>query len=101
MPSAEELERMDIDPEVVQEMKDKMAKMAGDAGWKLEIVELDGGDLRELRGTIDRDDPDHTAAATAAAAQAEQTKQPAEAEAGQRDKEGGEGSEEKFFKEEL
>ncbi|RCI17193.1 hypothetical protein L249_1847 [Ophiocordyceps polyrhachis-furcata BCC 54312] len=85
MPSAEELERIDIDPQVVEEMKEKMVQMAGDAGWQLEIVQINGGDLRELRGTIDGD----------------------EANDGKdkNDKVGHDkehdGSEEKFFKEEL
>lgn len=79
MPTAEELERMEIDPQVVEEMKEKMMQMAGDAGWRLEIVQLNGGDLRELRGTIDESDTD-----------------------GDKDKgKGHEGSEETFFKEEL
>lgn len=58
MPTAEELEQLDIDPKIVEEMKSKMAEMAGDAGWKLEVVEMNGGDFRELRGIIDGDDAD-------------------------------------------
>ncbi|KJZ77126.1 Protein OS-9-like protein [Hirsutella minnesotensis 3608] len=52
-PSAEELKNLDIDPEVLEEMKEKLAQMAGDAGWQLEIVEMNGGRFRELRGTVD------------------------------------------------
>ncbi|RDA90784.1 hypothetical protein CP533_3600 [Ophiocordyceps camponoti-saundersi (nom. inval.)] len=91
MPSAEELERMDIDPQVVEEMKEKMVQMAGDAGWQLEIVQVNGGDLRELRGTIDGDEADDKIAKG----------KDKNDKIGQRDGKDDDGSEEKFFKEEL
>ena len=51
----EDLEDLDLDPDVVYEMRDKMIAMAGELGWKLEVVEANGGEYRELRGYIDED----------------------------------------------
>ncbi|UPK94662.1 hypothetical protein LCI18_005597 [Fusarium solani-melongenae] len=50
-----ELERLDLQPSVVKDMAERMKKMAGKHGWKLELVELPGGD-KELRGYIDADE---------------------------------------------
>ena len=80
---AEDLERLDIKPEDLQEMMDRMQRAAGDAGWTMEIVEL-GGDLRELRGYVDKEEGEEGD------------------EKGKKESKGSqEGSEEKFFKEEL
>jgi protein OS-9 len=73
----DQLEKLDLNPDLVEEMKQELQKLAGDKGWKLEVVELPG-DPREIRGIVDvdpgeEDDKDDKA----------------------------EGSEEKFFKEEL
>lgn len=89
MPSAEELEKLDIKPEVVEKMKEKMEQLAGDAGWKLEIVEMDGGNMRELRGYIDGGESGESGS---------------EAKDEAKDKDGGkdrdnDGSNEEFFKE--
>ncbi|KAF4968659.1 hypothetical protein FZEAL_10356 [Fusarium zealandicum] len=51
----EELERLDLKPSGVKDMTDRMKKLAGKHGWKLELVELPGGD-KELRGYIDADE---------------------------------------------
>ncbi|KAI1388164.1 glucosidase II beta subunit-like protein-domain-containing protein [Hypoxylon trugodes] len=75
----EELAKLDLSPEVIDELKRELQKLAGDRGWKLEVVEMPG-DPREIRGVVDTD------------------------EKSDGDEEGdGEdmGSEEKFFKEEL
>lgn len=53
--AADELEQLDIDPGVVQEMREEMQKIAGDLGWRLEIVEFPDEDLRELRGYVDEE----------------------------------------------
>ena len=88
--AAEELEQLDIDPDVVQEMKEEMQKIAGDLGWRLEIVELPDGDLRELRGYVD-----------------EEGEEVEEGEEGQADSRKGsedeqdEGSREQFYRDEL
>lgn len=71
----EELRKLDLDPELVEELKQELQRMAGDRGWKLEVVEVpgedgaDGAPVREIRGTVDAEDDDGEmdgAAATAA-----------------------------------
>ncbi|KEY72692.1 hypothetical protein S7711_02481 [Stachybotrys chartarum IBT 7711] len=54
--SAEDLERLEISPEVVEELKQQLEEMAGDQGWKLEIVEVPGGEHREIRGYVDKEE---------------------------------------------
>ncbi|KAI9819474.1 MAG: Protein OS-9 [Pycnora praestabilis] len=49
--SSEELEKLNLDPEAVERFKKELQEMAGDEGWKLEVVEKDDG--QELRGTIE------------------------------------------------
>ncbi|TDZ25255.1 Protein OS-9-like protein [Colletotrichum orbiculare MAFF 240422] len=50
----EELEKLDLSPELVEEMRAELEKIAGDKGWKLEVIEQPGdGDPREIRGTVD------------------------------------------------
>lgn len=78
-----ELEKLDLDPKLVEQLKKQIQEMAGENGWKLEVVEEDDG--REIRGVIDT----------------QNGKGEGEGEA-EGDGEGEEkGSEEKFFKEEL
>jgi protein OS-9 len=55
--SEEKLKKLDIDPEVVEELKSELQKLAGDKGWKLEVVEIPGED-RTIRGVVDADDED-------------------------------------------
>lgn len=74
--TAEELKKLELDPEIFEEMKKKLKEMAGDKGWKLEVVETPGQDDRHIRGVVDDDDE----------------------EDGEVEEKG---SEEKFFKEEL
>ncbi|KAI0596953.1 glucosidase II beta subunit-like protein-domain-containing protein [Biscogniauxia sp. FL1348] len=80
----EELAQLDLSPEVIEELKKELQKLAGDRGWKLEVVEVPG-DPREIRGVVDDDG----------------------GEGGEGEEEEGEegntgtGSEEKFFKEDL
>ncbi|KAI0025948.1 glucosidase II beta subunit-like protein-domain-containing protein [Xylariomycetidae sp. FL0641] len=73
----EELAKLDLSPEIIEELKRELQKLAGDRGWKLEVVEVEG-DPREIRGIVDSDEEDYD-------------------EDGQEES----GSEEKFFKEEL
>lgn len=82
--SKEELEKLDIDPKLVEELKKQIQEMAGENGWKLEIVDEPGADAREIRGVIDTDGGKDD-------------------EAGDEDDDEGEekGSEETFFREEL
>ncbi|KAM0274394.1 hypothetical protein ACHAQH_007896 [Verticillium albo-atrum] len=85
----EELEELDLEPETVEDMRQEIEKLAGDKGWKLEVVEAPG-DLRELRGYVDDDEDDAKAKAKAKARAAGKEAPEAEGEA-----EGG--SEEQFY----
>lgn len=53
--SEERLKKLDLDPKVIEELKSELQKMAGDKGWKLQIVE-GPGEVREIRGIVDADD---------------------------------------------
>ncbi|CAI4219665.1 unnamed protein product [Parascedosporium putredinis] len=53
----EQLKAMDLNPSLVDDMKKRLQKMAGDAAWKLVVVELANGE-REIRGILDVDDDD-------------------------------------------
>jgi len=55
--SDEALQKLDLDPEVVERLKEQLQKMAGDKGWKIEVVDVPG-DAREIRGIVDGDDED-------------------------------------------
>lgn len=72
MLSEEELEKMNLNPDAVEQFRKKLEEIAGEKGWTLEVVEMPG-ELPEIVGMIDDDEDDGNA----------------------------EGSEEKFFKEEL
>lgn len=82
----EQLKALDLSPEVIDNLKKEIQKLAGDRGWKLELVEVPGADGRELLGIIDDDEDE------------DESK-------GDGKKDGGkgkaEGSEEEFYKEEL
>ncbi|CCF32078.1 glucosidase II beta subunit-like protein [Colletotrichum higginsianum] len=47
-----ELKKLDLSPELVEEMRAELERIAGDKGWKLEVVEQPG-DPREIRGIVD------------------------------------------------
>ncbi|KAK2021924.1 glucosidase II beta subunit-like protein [Colletotrichum zoysiae] len=79
-----ELKKLDLSPELVEEMRAELERIAGDKGWKLEVVEQPG-DPREIRGVVDH------------GAQGQQGEGNKEEGEGQQE----EGSEEQFFKEEL
>ncbi|KAI8958290.1 glucosidase II beta subunit-like protein-domain-containing protein [Daldinia sp. FL1419] len=75
----EELAKLDLNPEMIEELRKELQKLAGDRGWKLEVVEVPG-DAREIHSVVDTDE----------------VQKP---DADDENKESG--SEEKFFKEEL
>ncbi|SPO05287.1 related to Protein OS-9 homolog [Cephalotrichum gorgonifer] len=50
--SEEELNDRDMDPSFVEDMVTELRGLAGDRGWRLEVVEVPGED-RELRGIVD------------------------------------------------
>ncbi|KAK1977655.1 glucosidase II beta subunit-like protein [Colletotrichum cereale] len=90
-----ELKKLDLSPELVEEMRAELERIAGDKGWKLEVVEQPG-DPREIRGVVDHGPEGKQGEDEAAAAKGKRkTKDTAEGEGQQ------EGSEEHFFKEEL
>lgn len=50
----EVLEDLEIDQEVFKQMREEVERLAGDLGWRIEVVELPNED-REIRGYIDDD----------------------------------------------
>ncbi|GAP92282.2 putative protein OS-9 [Rosellinia necatrix] len=102
----EQLQELDLSPEVIDNLRKEIQKLAGDRGWQLKMVELPGNN-RELVGIIDDDGEEEN--------DAEGNRQNANKNGqgktgglggGEGDDEGeGEraagGSEEQFFKEEL
>ncbi|KAI0381693.1 glucosidase II beta subunit-like protein-domain-containing protein [Hypomontagnella monticulosa] len=70
----EELAKLDLSPEAIEDLRSQLQKIAGERGWRLEVVQMPGDD-REIRGVVDTDEDSDDDEAT--------------------------GSEEKFFKEEL
>ncbi|MCJ1432670.1 Protein OS-9 [Xylographa pallens] len=91
--SAEDLKKLDLDPEVVEELWKKLQELAGDKGWTLEVVDGPGG-FRELRGIVDGDDEEADAAGATSDGQAP------DSGGDDLDTDTGEGSEE-VFKDEL
>ena len=114
----EELERLAIDPEIIEQLKNKLQEVAGDKGWKLEVVEDQDGQNRHVRGVIDNEDYDEDGAPGGQQGQqVQQGQKGQQAQKGQKsqnqnqgqgrkgsgknDDAEDEGSEEKFFKDEL
>lgn len=65
--SDEELKKLGIDPRTVEELRNELMGLAGDKGWRLEVVEIenapgaagdDGEGIRQIRGIIDSDESD-------------------------------------------
>jgi protein OS-9 len=84
----EQLQELDLSPEVIDNLKKEIQKLAGDRGWKLELVEVPGN-ARELLGVIDDEEES-------------ESKENSNKNGGKGEgKEEGEGSEEEFFTEEL
>jgi protein OS-9 len=54
--SREEMDVLDVDPKMIEEMRAELEKLAGDGGWRLDLVEIPGEDIRELRGYVDGDE---------------------------------------------
>jgi len=106
----EELEKMDLNPEAIEELRQELQKLAGDKGWKLEVVEMPGGEP-EIRGVVEADEDEEEADAGDSRGRKGSGRKPGGSGSGSGSKAGGnkkkktkdedEGSEEKFFKEEL
>ncbi|KAK8040069.1 glucosidase II beta subunit-like protein [Apiospora rasikravindrae] len=107
----EELERLAIDPEVIEQLKKKLQEVAGDKGWKLEVVEDGDGQNRQIRGVIDNDEEEEGQAEAGSQGQKQgqsqnkgQDQDQGKGEGKGKGKDDGgdeKGSEEKFFKEDL
>lgn len=52
-----ELQKLDLDPEMVEELKKEVQKMAKEKGWKIEVVDTPGQE-REILGIVDGEDDD-------------------------------------------
>lgn len=50
-----ELAKLDLDPEMVEQLRKEVQKMAKDKGWKIEVVDAPG-EVREILGIVDTDD---------------------------------------------
>lgn len=79
MASEVDLQKLDLDPKMVEQLKEEVIKMAKEKGWKIEVVDAPG-QTREILGIVDSEDDD---------------------EDGVEQGEEGEGSEEIFYKDEL
>lgn len=55
MISDAELQKLDLDPEMVDELKKQVEKLAEDKGWKIEVVNEPGRDM-EIFGIVDEGD---------------------------------------------
>ncbi|GJC87567.1 protein OS-9 [Colletotrichum liriopes] len=88
----EELKKLDLSPELVEEMRAELERIAGDKGWKLEVVEQPG-DPREIRGGARED--------TAKGKRKKKDAAEGEGQQDQQQQQEQEGSEEHFFKEDL
>lgn len=117
----EELEKLDLSADAIEELKRELQKLAGDNGWKLEVVEVPG-EGAEIRGIVEGPDDGEEEGKEGGLKKegggkgdndrdikAEKTrhkmKKPDDGQndKGDRDQEGGEeeGSEEVFFRDEL
>ncbi|KAJ0162301.1 Protein OS-9 -like protein [Colletotrichum tanaceti] len=106
-----ELKKLDLSPELVEEMRAELERIAGEKGWKLEVVEQPG-DQREIRGIVDHGSEGELGedaakgkrkkkAAAAAAAAVKGRAQRQDEDQAQEQEQEQEGSEEQFFREEL
>jgi protein OS-9 len=55
MASDADLVKLDLDPEMVAQLKQEVQKMAQEKGWKIEVVDAPG-EIREILGIVDGDD---------------------------------------------
>ncbi|KUJ15237.1 uncharacterized protein LY89DRAFT_648441 [Mollisia scopiformis] len=55
MLSETEMKKIDLDPEMVEQLKHEVQKMAKEKGWRIEVVDAPG-QIREILGIVDEDD---------------------------------------------
>jgi protein OS-9 len=53
--SDSDLEKLDLDPDMVDDLKQEVQKMAKDRGWKIEVIDAPG-QVREILGIVDTED---------------------------------------------
>ncbi|KAG4035122.1 hypothetical protein MFRU_002g04680 [Monilinia fructicola] len=57
--SEQKLAKLDLDPKIIEELQDEIKKVAGDKGWKIEVVDVPG-QVREILGIVEDDgDQEH------------------------------------------
>ncbi|KAI1183237.1 glucosidase II beta subunit-like protein-domain-containing protein [Nemania serpens] len=94
----EQLHELDLRPEDVENLLKEIQKLAGDKAWQLKMVELPGNN-RELVGII-VDDGEAEDDSTVDGKKGGKVRK-GEGKSGDESEEGGKGSEEEFFKDEL
>ncbi|KAF7863993.1 hypothetical protein EAF04_006958 [Stromatinia cepivora] len=52
--SQQALEKLDLDPKMIERLQDEVKKLAGDKGWKIEVVDVPG-QVREILGIVEDD----------------------------------------------
>ncbi|KAI1348118.1 glucosidase II beta subunit-like protein-domain-containing protein [Xylaria sp. FL0043] len=92
----EQLQELDLSPEIIENLRKEIQKLAGDRGWQLKMVELPGNN-RELVGVIEGGDEDEDESDPEINRGKGGKVRDGEVEANDED----EGSQEQFFKEEL
>lgn len=69
--SNEDLKKLNLDPETVDQVRKKLEELAGDKGWSLKVVDGPEG-FRELIGILDGEDDDNGGGGTGEPAQGEE-----------------------------
>ncbi|OHE90939.1 glucosidase II beta subunit-like protein [Colletotrichum orchidophilum] len=104
----DELKKLDLSPELVEEMRAELERIAGDKGWKLEVVEQPGVP-REIQGIVDHGAEGEDGEEAKGKRKKkkiveggeEKKQQQQQQQKDQKQDQQQEGSEEQFFKEEL
>ncbi|ROW04096.1 hypothetical protein VSDG_00962 [Cytospora chrysosperma] len=95
MMNEEELEKLNLNPDAVEQFRKELEKYAGDKGWTIEVVEMPG-EIPEIRGTVEDvdDDDDEEEGDGAGEGQSQSQDEGGDSRGDE------EGSEEKFFNQE-
>ncbi|KAH6673147.1 glucosidase II beta subunit-like protein-domain-containing protein [Halenospora varia] len=107
MASDAELQKLDLDPEMVDELRQQVQRMAKEKGWKIEVIDQPG-ETREILGIVDGDDEDDVRAdperptvdAGAGGGSGKENEEDADGKGNEKGEKSEEGSEE-IFKDEL
>jgi len=57
MISESDMQKIDLEPEMVEQLKHEVQKMAKEKGWRIEVVD-EPGHVREILGIVDEDEGD-------------------------------------------